>query len=535
MDSNPLSILSGKYNPDREIFDTLNTSMNELSGLASVYKGIITGIDGGSTKFRETYISDIFNGRDTYIIDSQVTDGSKREPIVVFFDGKIGEDGRRADIESIHTLSTLKDVINAGYYDFTFEDFANNVYQRRHGKSGNPVEVSDITSGVYEDITKMMLTPLAGITYSLDQFAISDDQKEEMFNQMIASLENGYEVDAGKTGILSRLIDSKKMYALKSQSAQGNTKRIYDTILTAEKIHNLDNGNTMHANSLYDIAKQMELELKESQGINEHPTLINRILNSPYGKFAVTGLILSLAALSSGCTEEDNDDGDIVDDVAAPMDKVIGYVGTEGFGIHNVEEELYEKGLFVMVEDEQSGNPAMNPVAAVATSTYFDENGDEITILKVGHHEIDEQSLPDGWEKYLIPESEIIDINMDLVDKLEHDGHKYYIENFEPAKDSKMSVKFIPHPIIDGEIYAVLIVDKEVFDYYRSVAVHDIPHGSNSFELLPDGRYGRLVKVDEVTSVVCPYNVDDYIDAKQRGYREGYGIYKVDSETGKWA
>ena len=244
---------------------------------------------------------------------------------------------------------------------------------------------------------------------------------------------------------------------------------------------------------------------------------------------AITGV-----TLGAGCTDKD-DDGDIVDDVAAPMDKVIGYVGTEGFGIHNVEEELYEKGLFVMVEDEQSGNPVMASVAAVATSTYFDKDGNEITTLKIGHHEIDEPSLPEGWEKYLIPESEIIDINMDLVDKVEHDGHKHYIELFDMSKVSKMNLGLIPHPIIDDEIYAVLIVDQEAFDNYRSIAISNKAHGLNSFKLLPDGRYGCLIKVDRVTSVICPYNVDDYIDAKQNGgYYQGFNLYKVDSETGKW-
>ena len=155
----------------------------------------------------------------------------------------------------------------------------------------------------------------------------------------------------------------------------------------------------------------------------------------------------------------------------------------------------------------------------------------------IGGHEVDEQSLPDGWEKYLIPESEIIDIRtgQGLVDKLEHDGHKYYIDNYAPAKDSKMFVKFIPYPMIDGKIYAVLIVDQEPFDIYTSVAVHGEAQGLNSFEKLPDGRYGRLVKVDQVTSVRCPYSSKDFMAAERTDkYYEGYGLYMVDSETGKW-
>ena len=156
----------------------------------------------------------------------------------------------------------------------------------------------------------------------------------------------------------------------------------------------------------------------------------------------------------------------------------------------------------------------------------------------IGGHDVDAQSLPDGWEKYLIPESEIIDINMDLVDELEHDGHRYYIEDLAQANDSKMFVKFIPHPMMDGEIYAVLIVDKGVFDYrgvyYKSVAIHGEYHGLNSFEMLPDGRYGRLVKVDHATSVGCHYDPDDFMDAEMPGgYYEAFNLYNVDSETGK--
>ena len=258
----------------------------------------------------------------------------------------------------------------------------------------------------------------------------------------------------------------------------------------------------------------------------------------------ITGIIGG-PALFAGCTDKDDHntvDGNITDDIAEPMDKLIGYIGTDWFGV-NVTEELYEKNLLAIEQDEKSGAPLITPVAAVAMATYLDEDGNEITELKVGNHKIDEQSLPDGWEEYLIPESELINIKTGegLVDELEHDGHKYYIENYAPAKDSKMFVKFIPHPMIDGEIYAVLIVDQEAFDIYQKVGIHsgDMMNSEgfriSKFMDLGDGYYGRLIKMDKLASVRCPYDNDEFMDAEvDGGYYEGYNLYKVDSVTGKW-
>jgi hypothetical protein len=65
-------------------------------------------------------------------------------------------------------------------------------------------------------------------------------------------------------------------------------------------------------------------------------------------------LLLALLVVSLlGCVEEGDEGSSVVEDLGEPIDKTIGYVGKDGFGIPDVDEKLTGEGsLYALVVNE---------------------------------------------------------------------------------------------------------------------------------------------------------------------------------------
>jgi hypothetical protein len=105
-------------------------------------------------------------------------------------------------------------------------------------------------------------------------------------------------------------------------------------------------------------------------------------------------LLLALLVVSLlGCVEEGDEGSSVVEDLGEPIDKTIGYVGKDGFGIPDVDEKLTGEGsLYALVVNEteaQSSGTDLKQYAKFAELTCLDENGNKIMKYQINDEFVD--------------------------------------------------------------------------------------------------------------------------------------------------
>ncbi len=215
-------------------------------------------------------------------------------------------------------------------------------------------------------------------------------------------------------------------------------------------------------------------------------------------KVAVVAGGTGVAALTGGCTD---DDDDALDDLGEPMKKVNHYVGTEGFNV-DVDDIFGEKSIYYLAEQETGAkSPGMEfkPCAKVVEETYLGEDGVEVIKYKIGKKRYDEQQIRElgvDIEDSYLPEDKIHlmikklpDGTYDLSDLTkstealgwEHISLPGYFEGSD--KNPKANDNIIGNngrkpelreeltPAADGRLKNIVIFNKAYLDKYEEIGV----------------------------------------------------------------
>ena len=285
-------------NAEALIQQTLTASYDELLKLSGIKQDVGNSVRKGQFSVTSSQVRD-FNGYDVDVVE--ITNGLEKTPIFILYDGKKGNDGFRTDVESIHTAATLKELTKDGngFYNFSYDDFASYSAKNSQGKK-------DITKEFVNDLDEMLLGTLAGVTYSLDKVAMTAEQKESKFNQIMEMLVEPYSGKETDNGIISKIVSPKAtIEKLKAATTMENADMIYAAITDAELNYKLQHADARR-DSLYNIVKHMESDMMsdaaaEAKGL---PYSAKVPKKSRAKTYLVVGLMLAGAVVGSMCLDK---------------------------------------------------------------------------------------------------------------------------------------------------------------------------------------------------------------------------------------
>ena len=137
--------------------------------------------------------------------------------------------------------------------------------------------------------------------------------------------------------------------------------------------------------------------------------------------YSTVFLAVFIIATFSGCTEEVEADTPSIDleDLGEPIDKTVGYVGKDGFGIPDIDEQLKGEGSLYALVKKETGAKArdieIKPHREVVITTYMGKDNEEFRTLTVDDQYIgmisEEQS--EILKPYLTPEKDLLPLIKD--------------------------------------------------------------------------------------------------------------------------